>query len=293
MNAGKKKFFAFLKPILFFLVLGILIGHTLGLFWGWEVDPVIWYDTPIDSLRSDLKADYLRMSVESYLYKPDKRLAWDRWVSIGDDRNEVLLNLGKDISEYDLDQFLTAITSMELRDNIPVMSGGSIEDRNTLYFNYILVGVLFIVGTWLGVGAVRVLAGVDPVYIKNQFIYYDSNSPDGTWRDHLDFMTPGGIVTAGVKTHEGNKDMFMVWLHNPRIRKTCAAIFYRQKKIEKDTTKPLSRLYGKNSVLPLEDGAFVALKIRRHKLICRSGFVRFGEHDPENLVFALEVIQNA
>ena len=49
-----------------FFVLSIAIGLSLGLYYGWVINPVQYVDTTPASLRADFRADYTLMVAESF-----------------------------------------------------------------------------------------------------------------------------------------------------------------------------------------------------------------------------------
>lgn len=57
-----------------FILLALLAGLGLGLFYGWVLNPVEFYDLTPDTLRADYKADYVLMTAEAYQAKGDP--AW-------------------------------------------------------------------------------------------------------------------------------------------------------------------------------------------------------------------------
>ena len=57
------------------LFLGVLIiGISLGLLYGWVINPVSYQDTTLESLRIDYKTDYTLMVAE--VYHLEKDLDW-------------------------------------------------------------------------------------------------------------------------------------------------------------------------------------------------------------------------
>jgi hypothetical protein len=60
---------------LIFILAALIAGITLGLTYGWVLDPVDFFDLPPDTLRADYKADYVLMVAESYRFNPDPALA--------------------------------------------------------------------------------------------------------------------------------------------------------------------------------------------------------------------------
>jgi hypothetical protein len=57
------------------LTITAAIGITLGLIYGWLVDPVEFVDTTPDSLRGDYRAGYVLMVAEAYRSEQDPALA--------------------------------------------------------------------------------------------------------------------------------------------------------------------------------------------------------------------------
>lgn len=68
-----------LGPIAF--VIGLLIGWIVI---GWGIWPVSWTDAAPKDLRADLRADYLRMVIDSYNINKDATLAVQRYQGMGD-----------------------------------------------------------------------------------------------------------------------------------------------------------------------------------------------------------------
>ncbi len=72
----------FQNPILAAIV-ALLIGFGLGLFWGYQVSPVVWYDTTPELLSEPHQIEYLRMTIDSFLTNSDTALAMQRWQNLG------------------------------------------------------------------------------------------------------------------------------------------------------------------------------------------------------------------
>jgi hypothetical protein len=62
----------------------IIIGITLGLLYGWLIDPVDFIDTTPGTLRADYKADYVLMVAEIYSLDRDAQAAVIRLTFLGD-----------------------------------------------------------------------------------------------------------------------------------------------------------------------------------------------------------------
>ncbi len=72
----------FQNPVLAAIV-ALAIGFLLGLFWGYQVDPVVWYDTTPELLSEGHQIEYLRMTIDSFLTNSDTALAMQRWQNLG------------------------------------------------------------------------------------------------------------------------------------------------------------------------------------------------------------------
>ncbi len=62
------------KRLVWFLIV-IALGIAGGITYGWMVNPVKFVDTPLHSLRTDYKADYVLMVAESYQKEQDLAIA--------------------------------------------------------------------------------------------------------------------------------------------------------------------------------------------------------------------------
>ena len=64
-------------------VVSILSGITLGLVYGWVINPVQYVDTSPDTLRADYKTDYVLMVAEAYRAEGDLGQAVRRLAILG------------------------------------------------------------------------------------------------------------------------------------------------------------------------------------------------------------------
>ena len=72
------------NKVVFGILLAFAVGSLFGLVvLGWGIYPVTWTDASAMQLRPDLQNDYLRMAIESFLYRPDSGLASFRWQMLG------------------------------------------------------------------------------------------------------------------------------------------------------------------------------------------------------------------
>lgn len=68
----------------FRFLITIVIGISIGLVYGWIVNPVEYVDTAPASLRMDYKTDYILMVAEAYKVEQDLDLAVRRLALLGD-----------------------------------------------------------------------------------------------------------------------------------------------------------------------------------------------------------------
>jgi hypothetical protein len=64
-------------------ILALLAGLGIGVYYGWYMDPVDYFDLPPDALRADYKADYVLMTAEAYQAEQDPGLAARRLAIFG------------------------------------------------------------------------------------------------------------------------------------------------------------------------------------------------------------------
>lgn len=79
--------------------IAVVIGIALGLLYGWVISPVQWKDATPGLLRPDLRADYLRMAIDSYTVNKDVNLAISRYKALGDAGPETLKEVGANPGE--------------------------------------------------------------------------------------------------------------------------------------------------------------------------------------------------
>lgn len=61
-----------------FFFAAILAGFAIGVIYGWVINPVVYRNTGMDSLRIDYKTDYVLMAAELYQTEGDVALALAR-----------------------------------------------------------------------------------------------------------------------------------------------------------------------------------------------------------------------
>jgi len=72
-------------------IVASVIGLILGWFViGWWLWPVVWTDAEPEHLRADLKEDYLRLAIDSYMLRPDQEETIMRWEALQPESEAVL-----------------------------------------------------------------------------------------------------------------------------------------------------------------------------------------------------------
>jgi hypothetical protein len=67
-----------------YFLLAVAAGLGIGLYYGWVVSPVEFYDTSPDTLRIDYKVDYILMTAEAFARDGDVLLARRRLAILGE-----------------------------------------------------------------------------------------------------------------------------------------------------------------------------------------------------------------
>ena len=135
----------------------LIFGFILGLFWGYQVDPVVWEDTAPELLNADYQRDYLRMTIDSFFVNSNSALATERWNSLGDDapkRLEEIRNAPGSQDPASIEAFSFLMDAANPVEEAPPESGE--EERSpTLRYLFIALGII-VVGA-VGFFAFRVL----------------------------------------------------------------------------------------------------------------------------------------
>jgi len=106
------------KPVLIGAGVGLVLGLILGLIFAWGIWPVEWTDAPIEKLRTDLKSDYLSLSIQSFVQTGDIQAAQRRWAEMGEGKDDLLAELAKNppapVTNDQISQFAAAVNASML-----------------------------------------------------------------------------------------------------------------------------------------------------------------------------------
>lgn len=94
----------------------LVVGISLGLLYGWVINPVEWVNATPEHLRADLQQDYLRLVIESYSVNRDAPLALQRYRALGAAGADALAAVAAQPGELDptaIQRFRAAIEILE------------------------------------------------------------------------------------------------------------------------------------------------------------------------------------
>lgn len=139
------------------IVTGLVVGLLLGLFLGWGVWPVQWYDLDASTLRADIKADYMNLTVRDFARTMDVDKAKARWQNFNGTGGtskaafDALRKAPGDLTEAELTVFEQAVTGAV---NVPGQAEPGTEKPATGSSNLLmtLLQVLCVVAVLLGLG---------------------------------------------------------------------------------------------------------------------------------------------
>ncbi len=137
----------FKNPVISAIV-AVIIGFGLGLFWGWKVDPVVYYDTVPELLTAEHQRDYLKMTIDSFLVNSDTALATQRWQNLGEKAPQRLEEISNDPSVEDkasiaaFGKLMNATSPVQTENETNNAEKSSTS--STLKFVFLLIGILAI-----------------------------------------------------------------------------------------------------------------------------------------------------
>ena len=85
-------------PRWFPILIATILGLTLGLAYGWIINPVQYTDITPDALRSDYRTDYVLMVAEAYRTEQDPELAAQRLAILGSESPAIIAGEAYDIA---------------------------------------------------------------------------------------------------------------------------------------------------------------------------------------------------
>ncbi len=118
-----------LTPTRLRFLLGLVIGLSAGLAYGWLLNPVEFVDTTPDTLRRDYRADYVLMIAEAYAQEEDLSQASRRLAALGPQSPLTIVERALDYAESqqfagpDLRHLERLQTALDRRGTTPEIGG--------------------------------------------------------------------------------------------------------------------------------------------------------------------------
>lgn len=134
------------RPLVMVLI-SLVIGLFFGSFWAWYVQPVQWYDAPVNLLRRDLRADYLRMTIDSWRVNGDDQTAFRRYDALAEEGPAALQDIMQSPGKTDpqlINKFGKMVEARQPAAQPTPAEGQSSGDSNLLGMVLIVVAVLVI-----------------------------------------------------------------------------------------------------------------------------------------------------
>ena len=107
------------------LLIGLILGIALGLFYGWVIRPIEIVESTPDTLREDFRADLILMIAESYESEEDLDLVLNRFELLELEPATAVLQTAltyaqnHDYKILDLQRLSTLLTDLESSDESP------------------------------------------------------------------------------------------------------------------------------------------------------------------------------
>jgi len=169
-----QKAIGFLKTRNAMLVIALLVGMVIGIFFGWEVWPVQWTDASVEHMRLDLQTEWVRLVAYGYGNGLiDEAGVAARFDTLGESATDAYLNaladpqsdrtaeaLGYIQNFYDID--LTGIETPDTTDTtvVPVDGEPTDEESGSTFSKVLLWGGIILV--------VLIVSGVVVYFLSNR-----------------------------------------------------------------------------------------------------------------------------
>ncbi len=288
-----------------------LIGLLFGLFWAWVVQPVEFVDATPSYLRPDLREDYLRMTIDSFMVNGDMNLALRRWDDLGPSAYEHLKAIVQNPGLEDPNAVLAFSQIIEVqRPQSAVPAAEAADGQKSPLMSWIIiiaVVLLAIVVVYFGIKLfrkggsgettaaqesiqrakeVQVIdyesAGYEPPmaqfvtsYVIGDDLYDDSFSVEAPNGDFLGECGMGISETVGVGTDVKHVGAFEVWLFDKNDIQTVTKVIMSPH-LFKDPAV-VQRLSEKGEPIMAEPRKQVVLETATLKIIATLSDLAFGK----------------
>lgn len=290
--------------------IALIGGILLGVAYAWAISPVKWVDGEPSQLRRDLQVDYLRMVIDSYAVNLDPSLAQDRYESLGEERGDVLAEVGKDpgeVSPSEIQKFqaLVAVESPIVEPTEPAEEEAGFTASKlllpaliiTLVLGVLLAGVLFLRRRMEGEPedvyaepsfemvegdvvpaeveiAEQPLATFRTTYTLGDDLYDDSFSIESATGDFLGECGVGIGEVIGVEEPK-KVAAFEVWLFDKNDIQTVTKVLMSRYAYDDEESR--NRLAAKGDPVLAESGGVVSLETASLKVDVRIVDMSYGE----------------
>jgi hypothetical protein len=289
----------------------LAVGLAIGVLYAWVISPVKWVDGVPAQLRQDLRVDYLRMIIDSYVVNEDEVQALERFDALGDDKSELLTVVGEEpgtVRPRAIQRFKEMVGQTPGEEPSSEDGGESTQAASTLS-DYLLptCGVTLLLGLLLGgVLVLRRRAESRPVEVPEGREYDpadyfapedipEGNQPLATFRttysigdDHYDdsfsiesvtgdFLGECGVGVGDViGVGEPKKvSAFEVWLFDKNDIQTVTKVFLSRYSFNDDTTR--TRLAAKGDPVEAVSNGAVTLETASLRVEARIVEMSYGE----------------
>jgi hypothetical protein len=289
----------------------LALGLALGVLYAWVISPVKWVDGVPAQLREDLRVDYLRMIIDSYVVNEDADQAFDRFDSLGEDKSELLTVVGEEpgtVRPRAIQRFKEMVGQTP-GDEPPSEDNGESTTAASTLSDYLLpvCGVTLLLGLLLGgVLVLRRRAESTPVEIPEEGEYDpadyfapedipEANQPLATFRttysigdDHYDdsfsiesatgdFLGECGVGVGDViGVGEPKKvSAFEVWLFDKNDIQTVTKVFLSRYSFDDEATR--TRLAAKGDPVEAVSNGTVTLETASLRVEARIVEMSYGE----------------
>ncbi len=131
-------------------MIGLFVGgFVFGLIWAYILFPVEFINATPNYLREDLRTDYMRMALESYLVNPDPALAANRWEYLGKENAEQAykaLEADPTLDRALLERFRSDVSAELAKPGRPPLLQKPSSTLRTLVLAILLLGLLGLAG---------------------------------------------------------------------------------------------------------------------------------------------------
>lgn len=294
-------------------IAAVIFGIALGMLYAWWINPVQWVDGEPYQLRKDLQVDYMRMAIDSYSVNLDAQLAKERYEALGEERANILAEVGKDPGEVSPAEIQKYRALVEI-ESPTLETEESTETATTRSTTGVAKYIVPVCGTTLGLGVLLAAALLmrrrmegrqeEPIAGFEDFESHEAFEPEQeppvsqplatfrttyTYGDDLyddsfsiesptgDFLGECGVGIGDVMGVGEPKKVsaFEVWLFDKNDIQTVTKVLLSPYTFADETI--FTRLSAKGDPMKAESGSVVILETNTLRVEARVVDMNFGE----------------